>query len=98
MSLIDDALAARRDQLVAALHDHPTLRDKLSLAEITTAVDAALQVAQIRPLLDAAVASQALAQAVMDDVPTPPASVVGAIDEYAIAEAVAREQWNVYAP
>lgn len=85
MTTLDEALAARRAALVAALYDHPAIRDKLSHSEIVMAVDTAFDAAAIPALLTGLVAAQAVVAAVQADVPTPPTSVTGAIGDYAPA-------------
>lgn len=98
MSLIDDALLARRDRLVAALYDHPALRDKLSTAEITAAVDTAIDAVSLPALLETIVSAQALVEAVAADVPTPPASVTAAAADYTPRGGNVNNDYNIFEP
>lgn len=95
---IPAALADRRNRLVAALYDQPGLRDRLSLAEITQAVDTAMAVAELPALLDGLVKAQALAAAVDADVATPPTSVADALGDTLPALDAINEGWGIFIP
>lgn len=83
MSAIDDAIAANRGAVVAALWDMPAIREKLSYAEISQAVDNAFARAGVPALVAAAVAADAVVQAVAANITTPPPAVAAAVSSYA---------------
>ena len=97
-ALIDAALLARRDRLVTALYDQPALRDKLSLAEITAAVDTALDTVGLPALLTTIVAAQAVADAIADTIPTPPSAVTTALGGYATGAGGVNDDYNIFEP
>ena len=99
MTAIDDALAAGRLRLVAALWDLPDVRAALSQAQITAAVDVAMNAAQLRTLLEGVVAADVVVSAVVADVSTPPPSVSGAVLDFTPVKDAIGEGWGpIFAP
>lgn len=94
MSLIDDALAAKKAQLIAAFWDDPVIRTKLTMAEISTAVDTAFKGADVPALLQGLVAAEAVVAAVVADVAVPPPSVSTAVDDYTPARTEITDRWG----
>lgn len=98
MSLIDDALGSLRLRLQTALYNQPELRAALSIAQLAGAADTAIAEARIRQLLEGLQVAQAVAEAVAADVPTPPPSVAGALDDFDVAAVEINEFWGIFPP
>lgn len=92
MTAIDDAIALRRDALISDLHG--SLRDKLSVAEITAAVDRALDVAGVQVALETVVAADAAVAAYAGAYPTPPPTVAAAVTGYQDQGVVFNNHYN----